>query len=205
MQITPPGIQTSVNLAADIKKELSKFKNLSVKVLTKAQMKSLGMGLALGVNAGSADEARTVIVEYKGNKSSKDKTAVIGKGIIFDSGGVNLKPSSAIRGMKYDMSGAAIVAGTMKAIAQLKPKTNFSGIMVLTDNKVDAKAQLPDSVQKSMNGKTVEINNTDAEGRLVMADGITYAVRNLKATRIMDVATLTGAVVSALGSTYTGV
>ena len=205
MQVCPPNIQNSVNLAAEMKKELSKFKNLSVKVLTKKQMKDLGMGLALGVNAGSAHDARIVIAEYKGDAKSKDKTAIIGKGIIFDSGGYNLKPASFIKGMKFDMSGAAIVAGTMKSIAQTKPKSNFSGVMVLTDNKIGKDAQLTDSVQTAMNGKTVEINNTDAEGRLVMADGITYAVRKMKATRIMDVATLTGAVLSALGNTYTGV
>ena len=108
-------------------------------------------------------------------------------------------------GMKFDMSGAAISAGAMKIIAQLKPKQNFSAVLPLTDNMPGSSASLPDAVFTSMSGKTVEVNNTDAEGRLVMADSLTYAVRKLKATRLVDIATLTGAMSIALGSTFSGV
>ncbi len=200
-----PNECTSTILADIYKKEFNGVSNVSVKVLNKAEIEKLGMGLLLAVNMGSNDDARVVIMEYKGDKSSKEKTVMVGKGITFDAGGMNIKTGRNILGMKYDMSGSAVVVGAMKAISQFKPKANISIVAPLTDNKVSKTAGLPDSVWTSMNGKTVEINNTDAEGRLVMADGITYAVRKLKATRIIDIATLTGAVLSALGHTYTGV
>ncbi|WP_322935282.1 leucyl aminopeptidase family protein [Mycoplasmopsis felis] len=205
LQILPPNICNSEYLAETVLKDLSEYKNLKISVLTKKEIQELGMGLLLSVNRGSMYEPRVVVIEYNGNPESSEKTVYVGKGITFDSGGYSLKPSRSLIGMKFDMSGSVFVASAMKAIAQLQPKTNVSAIMCITDNRVNGDASLPDSVWKSMNGKTVEINNTDAEGRLVMADGITYAVRNLKATRIVDVATLTGAILVALGSTYTGV
>lgn len=205
LQILPPNICNSEYLAETVLKDLSEYKNLKISVLTKKEIQELGMGLLLSVNRGSMYEPRVVIIEYNGNPESSEKTVYVGKGITFDSGGYSLKPSRSLIGMKFDMSGSVFVASAMKAIAQLQPKTNVSAIMCITDNRVNGDSSLPDSVWKSMNGKTVEINNTDAEGRLVMADGITYAVRNLKATRIVDVATLTGAILVALGSTYTGV
>ncbi|BBU47368.1 M17 family metallopeptidase [Mycoplasmopsis felis] len=205
LQILPPNICNSEYLAETVLKDLSEYKNLKISVLTKKEIQDLNMGLLLSVNKGSTHEPRVVVIEYNGNPESTEKTVYVGKGITFDSGGYSLKPSRSLIGMKFDMSGSVFVASAMKAIAQLQPKTNVSAIMCITDNRVNGDASLPDSVWKSMNGKTVEINNTDAEGRLVMADGITYAVRNLKATRIVDVATLTGAILVALGSTYTGV
>ncbi|WP_322900616.1 leucyl aminopeptidase family protein [Mycoplasmopsis felis] len=205
LQILPPNICNSEYLAETVLKDLSEYKNLKISVLTKKEIQELGMGLLLSVNRGSMYEPRVVVIEYNGNPESSEKTVYVGKGITFDSGGYSLKPSRSLIGMKFDMSGSVFVASAMKAIAQLQPKTNVSAIMCITDNRVNGDASLPDSVWKSMNGKTVEINNTDAEGRLVMADGITYAVRNLKATRIVDVATLTGAILVALGSAYTGV
>ncbi|WP_322959873.1 leucyl aminopeptidase family protein [Mycoplasmopsis felis] len=205
LQILPPNICNSEYLAETVLKDLSVYKNLKISVLTKKEIQELGMGLLLSVNRGSMYEPRVVVIEYNGNPESSEKTVYVGKGITFDSGGYSLKPSRSLIGMKFDMSGSVFVASAMKAIAQLQPKTNVSAIMCITDNRVNGDASLPDSVWKSMNGKTVEINNTDAEGRLVMADGITYAVRNLKATRIVDVATLTGAILVALGSSYTGV
>ncbi|WP_027121153.1 M17 family metallopeptidase [Mycoplasma leonicaptivi] len=205
LQIMPPNICNSEYLASYVENDLKQYSNLSVKVLNKAEIEKLGMGLLLSVNRGSMYEPRVVVIEYNGNPQSSEKTVYVGKGITFDSGGYSLKPGRSMLGMKFDMSGSAFVASAMKAIAQLKPKTNVSAIMCITDNRVNGDASLPDSVWTSMNGKTVEINNTDAEGRLVMADGLTYAVRNLKATRLVDVATLTGAILVALGSTYTGV
>lgn len=204
-QITPPNFKRSDEYAAQIAKDLAPFKNLSVKVLNKKEIESLGMGLLLSVNKGSAFEPRVVVIEYNGNKSSKEKTAYIGKGIVYDAGGINIKTGTNLLGMKYDMSGSAIVVGAMMAISKMAPKSNVSGVLVITDNMINSLASQPDSVWKSMNGKTVEINNTDAEGRLALADGITYAIRKLNATRILDVATLTGAIIMALGSTYSGV
>ncbi|WP_410174276.1 M17 family metallopeptidase [Mycoplasmopsis cynos] len=205
LQITPPNILNSEKLADDVVNDLKQYSNLKITVLNKKEIQEHKMGLLLSVNRGSVYEPRVVVIEYNGNPDSDEKSVYVGKGITFDSGGYSLKPSRSMLGMKFDMSGSVFVASAMKAIAQLKPKTNVAAIMCITDNRVNADASLPDSVWTSMNGKTVEINNTDAEGRLVMADGITYAVRNLKATRIVDVATLTGAILVALGSTYTGV
>ena len=205
LQITPPNLLHSEKLASIYKKDLGVYKNLSIKVLNKKQIQEMKMGLLLSVNSASYYEARVVIVEYLGNPKSKEKTTFVGKGITFDAGGMNLKPGKHMLGMKYDMSGSAVAMGTMKAIAELKPKANVSAIVALTDNVISALASKPDSVYTSMSGKTVEVNNTDAEGRLVLADAITYAVRKMKSTRIVDIATLTGAVVLALGLTFTGV
>ncbi|BAP01298.1 leucyl aminopeptidase [Mycoplasmopsis californica HAZ160_1] len=205
LQVTPPNVLNSEKLAQTIVDDFKVYDNLKVSVLDKKQIEELKMGLLLSVNRGSMYEARVVVVEYNGDPESTEKTVLVGKGITFDSGGYSLKPSRSMLGMKFDMSGSVIVASTLKAIAQLKPKKNFTAVMCITDNRVNGDASLPDSVWTSMNGKSVEINNTDAEGRLVLADGITYAVRNLKATRIIDVATLTGAIVVALGHTYSGV
>lgn len=205
LQILPPNIANSEYLAKKVENELSEYANLEVKVLDKEQIEDLNMGLLLSVNRGSMYEPRVVVIEYKGNKESEEKTVMVGKGITFDSGGYSLKPARSMLGMKFDMSGAAIVASAMMAVAEFKPRVNLSAVLCLTDNRVNGDASLPDSVWESMSGKTVEVNNTDAEGRLVMADGLTYAVRKLNATRLIDVATLTGAILSALGTTYTGV
>ncbi|MEA4276594.1 M17 family metallopeptidase [Mycoplasma sp. 21DD0573] len=204
LQVTPPNICNSEWLAEVVRKDLEQYSNLKVAVLNKKQIEEQKMGLLLSVNRGSMFEPRVVVIEYNGNPESNEKTVYVGKGITFDSGGYNIKTGRNMLGMKFDMSGSVFVASALKAIAQLKPKTNVAAIMCITDNRVNGDASLPDSVWTSMNGKTVEINNTDAEGRLVMADGLTYAVRNLKATRLVDVATLTGAILVALGQTYTG-
>ncbi|MBN4089360.1 leucyl aminopeptidase family protein [Mycoplasma enhydrae] len=203
--LTPPNELNSEQLAEITEKELRQYKNLSINVLTKKEIEKLGMGLLLSVNRGSTFEPRVVVIEYTGNKASKEKTVLIGKGITFDSGGYNIKTGRYMNGMKYDMSGSAVVAAVMKVVAQLKPNTNVSAVMCITDNRVNGDASLPDSVWTSMSGKTVEVNNTDAEGRLVMADGLYYGATHLNATRLIDVATLTGAMIMALGDTYTGV
>ncbi len=204
LQIMPPNICNSEFLAQKVAEDLEQYKNLKVTVLKKKEIEGLKMGLLLSVNKGSVYEPRVVVIEYNGDKDSSEKTVMIGKGITFDSGGYSLKPSRSMVSMKFDMSGSAIVAATMKAIAQLKPKKNVSAIMCITDNRVNGDASLPDSVWVAMNGKSVEINNTDAEGRLVMADGLVYGAKVLNATRLIDVATLTGAMIVALGQTYTG-
>jgi len=204
-QVMPPNKLNSEKYADMVKKDFKNIKNVSVKILNKKQITELKMGLLLSVNLGSAYEPRVIVLEYKGDPASEEKTVIVGKGITFDSGGMNIKTGKYMLHMKYDMSGSAIALGTIKAISELKPKSNVSVVMVLTDNMISPHASTPDSVFTAMNGKSVEVNNTDAEGRLALADGLTYAAKKLKATRLIDVATLTGAVVSALGHTYTGV
>lgn len=206
LQIMAPNICTSEFLADYIVNKASEINSdkLSVKVLKREEIAQLKMNLLLAVNKGSKYEPRVVVLEYKGNPESKEKTVYVGKGITFDSGGYNLKTGGYMLGMKYDMSGSAIVACALMGIAKLGTDKNVSAVMVITDNRVDGDANLPDAVWKSMNGKTVEVNNTDAEGRLVLADGLTYAIRELHATRLIDIATLTGAIKTALGRTFTG-
>lgn len=204
LQITPPNILNSETYAAQIVDDFKSVSNVKVTVLNKKQITDKKMGLLLSVNKGSAYEPRVVVLEYTSD-SSKEKTGIVGKGITFDAGGYNIKTGRFMSGMKYDMSGSAIVAGLIKALALTKAKANVVGILVLTDNMISSVASTPDSVWYAMNGKSVEINNTDAEGRLALADGLTFAARDYKASRLIDVATLTGAVISALGNTYTGV
>ncbi|MGX9389128.1 M17 family metallopeptidase [Mycoplasma sp. 327] len=204
LQITPPNIATSEWIADEVKKDFEGIEGLSIKVLNKAEIEELEMGLMLAVNAGSSYEPRVVIAEYNGNPNSKEKFVYVGKGITFDTGGYNTK-GYHMDGMKFDMSGSAIVAYALKSIAQLKIKANVAAIMMLTDNAIDTHGTLPESVIKSMSGKTVEITDTDAEGRLVLADGIYYGATKLNASLIVDVATLTGAMLRALGKTYSGI
>ncbi|AWX42617.1 Cytosol aminopeptidase [Metamycoplasma cloacale] len=203
-QITPPNIATSTKIAEEIEAEFSKNPDLKVTVLKKKDLQKLNMNLVLAVNAASADEARVVVVEYKGNPDSKEKTVYVGKGICFDTGGYNTK-GYHMEDMKFDMSGSVICAYAVKALAELKVAKNAAAVMLLTDNKVDANGTVPESVIISMSGKSVEITDTDAEGRLVLADGLYYAATELKATTIVDVATLTGAMTRALGKTYSGI
>lgn len=203
--IMPPNELNSEVLASYVEKDFKKYHNLSVKVLKRQEIEKHKMGLLLSVNRGSTFEPRVVVIEYIGNPKSKEKTVFVGKGITYDSGGYNIKTGLHMNGMKYDMGGAAVVASVMKTISQLQPKTNVAAIMCITDNRVNGDASMPDCVWTSMSGKTVEINNTDAEGRLVMADGLYFGATQLKATRLIDVATLTGAMIRALGDTYTGV
>lgn len=203
-QILPPNIANSVFLAENYHKYLFKNSKIKVKILNKEKIVKKGMGLLLAVNRGSEHEPRLVVAEFNNNPDSKEKIALVGKGITFDSGGYNLKPSLHMGEMKFDMSGSAIVAGIISLVAALNLKINVVGLMPLTDNMIGTKAGTPDSVWKSYSGKTVEINNTDAEGRLVLADAMTYAVRDCKATEIITIATLTGAMLYCLGHTFTG-
>ncbi|MBV8373886.1 MAG: leucyl aminopeptidase, partial [Candidatus Eremiobacteraeota bacterium] len=157
-----------------------------------------GMGSFLSVAAGSLQPPKFIVMQYHGDPSSKELLALVGKGITFDSGGISLKPADRMEEMKYDMSGGASVIATMFALSRLKPKVNVAGIVPATENMPSGKATKPGDVVKAMNGTTIEIVNTDAEGRLILADGLCYA-RKLGATKIVDAATLTGACVIALG------
>lgn len=205
LQDTPPNKLHAKEFAEQVKNKFSKLKDVEVEILDKKQIEKNKMGLLLAVNAGSHHEPRVVILRHFGNPKSKEILGLVGKGITFDSGGYNLKPSSALQTMKFDMSGAVAVCSSFLTLAKNKPKINLVGIACLTENAIGGHATLTESVITSMSGKTVEINNTDAEGRLVLADGITYALQKEKVTKIITVATLTGAVMNALGENLTGI
>lgn len=179
---------------------------LKVRLLDEKEMKSLGMGSLLGVAQGSAKAPRLVVLEWWGNPKGKDinPLAVVGKGVTFDTGGINLKGSSHISDMKYDMAGAGVVAGLMKALAESKAPQNVIGFLGLVENMPSGTAQRPSDVVISMSGQTIEVDNTDAEGRLVLADVIWFAQKEYKCNTIIDLATLTGAVVVALGDEFAG-
>jgi leucyl aminopeptidase len=191
-------------LAKEARKIASSCSAMTCNVLTEKEIERKGLGLLKAVGQGSPYPPRLIFLRYKGNAKSKESTAIIGKGITFDSGGLNLKPSNHIETMRCDMSGAASVLGTMKAIAALKPKVNVTGVVTSAYNAIDGKSYFPGDTYKSYSGKNVEILNTDAEGRLILADAISYCIKNYKPAKIIDLATLTGAIVTALGTMYAG-
>lgn len=205
LQDAPPNLMYAEVLAEKIKKEASEIDNLEVEVLDKKQIQKEKMGLLLSVNSGSQYEPRVVVLKYNGNPESDEVVSLVGKGITFDTGGYSLKPSPFMKGMKFDMSGAAIVCSSIMAIAKNKSKVNMTAVTCITDNAIGAKGTVPESVITSMSGQTVQIDNTDAEGRLVLADGITYSIKHLNATKIIEASTLTGAILIALGFDFTGV
>jgi len=178
-------------------------KSVKTTVLDKKQIVKEKMGLLLAVNRGSDLDPVFMTISYRGNPKSDDHTVVVGKGITFDTGGLNLK-STGMETMKDDMSGAAIVLGVMGVVAELGLKVNVTGVIASTDNAIDAKSYKPGDVYQGHSGKTVEIGNTDAEGRLILADALSYTVKHLKPTRIIDFATLTGAMGIALGTEAAG-
>ena len=181
---------------------------LKCEILEEADCEKLGMGSFLSVAQGAEEPAKFIVLRYEPNGQGKvenqDYIALVGKGITFDTGGISIKPSEHMDAMKYDMTGGGTVIGAMRAIALLKPSIPVLGIVAATDNMPDGKAVKPGDVVKAMNGKTIEILNTDAEGRLVLADAVCYA-KEQGATHIVDLATLTGAVVIALGDVYTAI
>ena len=187
--------------------EIIKLKKvgLKIEVLNEAQMKKLGMNALLGVGQGSSNDSYMAIMSWQGNKTSRDKPlAFIGKGVCFDTGGISLKPAKFMEDMKYDMGGAGTVTGLMATLALRKAKINAVGIVGLVENMADGNAQRPGDVVKSYSGQSIEILNTDAEGRLVLADCISYAEDRFKPKFIINLATLTGAIVVALGNEYAG-
>jgi len=201
----PPNELNSETFAKAVLKDARSLKHVRAKVLEKKQMQKEGMGCFLAVNAGSAYEPKLVHLTYTPSKvTSKTKhVALIGKGLTFDTGGYCLKPSTSIAGMKGDMGGAATIYGAFKAMANLGLPYKISCFLGMTDNAISSKAIMPDSIVKARNGKTVEILNTDAEGRLVLADVLNYACDE-KPDFIIDAATLTGACVAALGMEFAG-
>ncbi len=202
LALTPANDMTPRHLAAKAK-DVADRHGLAFEALDEEQMEKRGMGAILGVSAGSAEPARMIVMRYDGDPSSDERLALVGKGLTFDSGGISIKPAENMHEMKYDMSGGAGVIGAMLAIAQLKPRLNVIGIVPASENLPGGKAVKPGDVLRAMNGKTIEVINTDAEGRLILADALCYA-RELGATRIVDCATLTGACVVALGHAASG-
>ncbi len=175
------------------------YRAISTKVLNETQMRSLGMGSLLSVSAGSKEEAKLIVMEYKGNAKTTSKPFVlVGKGITFDTGGISLKPGAAMDEMKFDMCGAASVIGTLTAVAELGLKINVVGVIAAAENMPSGTATKPGDIVTSMSGQTIEILNTDAEGRLVLCDALTY-VERFKPQSVIDIATLTGAAVATFG------
>jgi leucyl aminopeptidase len=199
----PPNILSPQEFA-NRAKQLSKL-GVKVEVLNEAAMKKLGMGALLGVGQGSVRESQLVVMQWNGARGKKDSpVAFVGKGVCFDSGGLSLKPAASMMGMKGDMGGAAAVIGTMHALATRKARVNAVGVIGLVENMPDGNAQRPDDVVTSMSGQTIEVLNTDAEGRLVLADALWYTQTRFKPKFVIDLATLTGAIMVALGGENAG-
>jgi leucyl aminopeptidase len=202
LQMLPGNVCTPTYLA-DRARALAQAHGHAITVLDRAAMTKEGMGALLAVAQGSQQEPRFVVIEYK-NGGAAAPLVLVGKGVTFDSGGISIKPAASMEEMKYDMSGAAAVLGTFEVLGRLKPKINVVGIIPATENMPSGTAVKPGDVVKSLAGKTIEIINTDAEGRLILSDALAYAKR-FKPAAALDAATLTGAVVVALGSVATGI
>lgn len=198
----PANILFPIEFAARAK-ALSKS-GVEVEILNAAQMKKLGMGALLGVAQGSPHEARLVVMKWNGGKKGDKPVAFVGKGVTFDTGGVSIKPAAGMEDMKGDMGGAACVTGLMLALAKRKAKVNAIGAIGIVENAIDGKAQRPGDVVKSMSGQTIAVLNTDAEGRLVLADVLWYVQNRFKPKFMVNLATLTGAILVALGKEHAG-
>ena len=198
----PANFMTPSNMA-EAARQLAKKYGLKVEVFEKEKIKELGMGGLIGVSQGSQQPPRFIILRYKGSDSHDIDIALVGKGITFDSGGIDIKPSDSMEDMKGDMAGGASVMATLMALAQLKPKINVTALVPATENMPSGTAMKPGDVITALNGKTIEVINTDAEGRLILSDALSYA-KKLGAKAIVDVATLTGACHVALGSICSG-
>ena len=199
----PGNICTPTYLAGEAKSLATKHPKLSARSLGEKQMEKLGMGAFLSVAKGSEQEGQLILLEYKGAASSVKPHVLVGKGITFDTGGISIKPGASMDEMKFDMCGAASVLGTFKTLTELNAKVNVVGIIVAAENMPSHRASKPGDIVTSMSGQTIEILNTDAEGRLVLCDALTYAER-YKPKSVVDIATLTGACVVALGHHATG-
>jgi leucyl aminopeptidase len=210
--VEPPNLLTPLALA-DRARRMAAECGLGFEVLDRDRMRQLGMGALLGVAQGSAAPPALIVMRYTprathekalGKAGSGDHLGIVGKGVTFDTGGISIKPAEGMEKMKYDMAGGAAVIGAMQAIARLKPPVAVTGIVPAVENMPGSRAQRPGDIVTSLSGKTIEVLNTDAEGRLILADAITYA-KQLGCTHLIDTATLTGAIVVALGHTSSGV
>jgi len=200
-----PANALTPTLLAERARQMASEYGLECEVLDQDRMRQLGMGALLGVSQGSAEPPALIILRYQPSTpaASKDHLGLVGKGVTFDTGGISIKPADGMEKMRYDMSGGANVLGAMRAIAQLKPAIPVTGIIPAVENMPGSKAQRPGDIVTSLSGKTVEVLNTDAEGRLILIDALTYAQR-LGCTHLVDAATLTGAIVVALGNINIG-
>jgi leucyl aminopeptidase len=196
--ISHPGNTVTPTYLAEHAKKMARKNKITCKVLGKKEMEKLGMGSLLGVAQGSDEPPALIVLEYNGAAKKKAPTVIVGKGITFDTGGISLKPGGGMDEMKMDMSGSATTLATLELVASLKLKVNVVGIVAAAENMPSGSAIKPGDILKSMSGKTIEVLNTDAEGRLVLADALTYAQR-YKPKEVIDLATLTGAVLHALG------
>ena len=200
----PPNILNPITLS----KEVLKLRNegIEVQVLNLTQIKKLKMGALIGVAQGSNNEPRLVTMRWRANKKSKSKPDIcfVGKGVTFDTGGISIKQSNGMEDMKYDMAGAGVVIGLMKALAKRKAKVDVCAVVGLVENMPSGKAQRPSDVVTSFSGHTIEVINTDAEGRLVLADAVSYGIKKFNPKKLIDLATLTGAVIVTLGNKRAG-
>ena len=203
--VNEPANILTPGVLADRAAAMAAESGLECEILDQDRMKQLGMGSLLGVAMGSSEPPYLIILRYKpaGTPKSSDHLGLIGKGVTFDTGGVSIKPAEGMEKMKYDMAGGAAVIGAMRAIARLKPSIAITALIPTVENHINGRAQRPGDIVTSLSGKTIEVLNTDAEGRLILNDAITYAQR-LGCTHLVDAATLTGAIVVALGSVHIG-
>jgi leucyl aminopeptidase len=198
--INAPANHVTATALADAARAIAREAGLRVRILDRAACEKMGMGAFLGVNMGSVEPPRFIHLAYVPGRTARRRVALIGKGITFDSGGLDLKTTEGMATMKGDMSGAAAVLGVLKVLPRLRPAVEVHGLVAATDNMPSGSATKPGDVLRAMNGKTIEVNNTDAEGRLTLADAIAYARKEVKPDEIVDIATLTGAASIALGS-----
>jgi leucyl aminopeptidase len=199
----PPNVCTPTHIAEAARALAKRFKKLEVKVLSEPDMRRLGMGAMLAVTQGAAEPAKVIVISYRGAAAKAAPIAICGKGVTFDTGGISIKPAPKMDEMKFDMCGAGGVLGAMAAIGELEPECNVVAVLPACENMPGGSATRPGDIVTSMSGQTIEIINTDAEGRLILCDAMTYA-REFKPRCLIDVATLTGACVVALGHLYTG-
>jgi leucyl aminopeptidase len=200
----PANVCTPSHLAEVARKLGRKFRKMSVKVLGEPEIRRLGMGALLSVTQGADEPPRLIVIEYHGGAAREAPVALCGKGVTFDTGGISLKPPAKMDEMKFDMSGAGSVLGALAALGELEAPCNVVAVIPACENMPGGRATRPGDIVKSMSGQTIEIINTDAEGRLILCDALTYA-RRFKPRCVIDIATLTGACVIALGHVYTGV
>ena len=205
LQDTPANKMRPKDMVAEARKIAKGSSRITAKALDEKAMKKLGMGSLLSVSRGSSEPAYLIHLVYKPAKKAKRKICLVGKGLTFDSGGISIKPSARMDEMKYDMSGGAAVLGTFHALAGLNPDVEVHGLVPTSENMPDASSVKPGDVVTASNGLTIEVLNTDAEGRLILADALAYAEKTIKPDAMIDLATLTGAVVVALGHELTGV
>ena len=205
LQDAPGNLMRPRDMVASARKLAGRSARITCRVIDEKAMAKFGMGSLLSVSRGSSEPAYLIHLVYKPTRKAKRKLCLVGKGLTFDAGGISIKPSAKMDEMKYDMSGGAAVLGVFHALAKLNPSAEVHGIVATSENLPDGKANKPGDIVTAMNGKTIEVLNTDAEGRLILADALAYAAKKVKPDAVIDLATLTGAVVVALGHELSGV